>query len=341
MTISFFSVGNPQSLLLEGLDAAKGAAGTDGRLFWAYDSRCLYRDSGTVWVRILRESSPNFQSYMAQMFGDGLDGPLHVIADTTLPDSGIGVKVMRYTDLEIDAGKYLTSYANDKALVILAKNIYLNGTIKMDGRGGVAGGILLGGGAGAVGGGGAGSTGSANGAGGGGCGQDGAPAATKKGGGHGITADMTGLDWSKGGPAPGIGGDGATLGSGGNPGSLGTSYLVNPLSPLPFEIIRRLFGGGGGGGGAVGARGGGVLWIEANNLVCGGSALVSANGNTAPDDGGTSAGGGGGGGAAQAVYSTKTGVLTMQANGGNGGNGAGLGDGGNGAPGITGEFQVF
>lgn len=40
--------------LTQGLDASKPAAGVVGRLYWATDTKILYRDSGTVWEEVLR-----------------------------------------------------------------------------------------------------------------------------------------------------------------------------------------------------------------------------------------------------------------------------------------------
>jgi hypothetical protein len=40
--------------LTQGADAAKGAAGTAGRVYWATDTKILYRDTGAAWVEVLR-----------------------------------------------------------------------------------------------------------------------------------------------------------------------------------------------------------------------------------------------------------------------------------------------
>jgi hypothetical protein len=40
--------------LTQGLDAAKGVAGTAGRMYWATDTKILYRDSGAAWVEVVR-----------------------------------------------------------------------------------------------------------------------------------------------------------------------------------------------------------------------------------------------------------------------------------------------
>ena len=295
------------------------------------------------WVNNVKVAS-NFQSYSKILFGDGSGGDVTISADTTLTDSTIGVKVMHYNNLTIAGGKYLTSHANDKVLVILVKTLTLGASsvIKMDGRGGAGAsgpgdGVNGGGKAGAFGGGGGGAT---TGGGGGGNGQDGDYNGFLGGGGI-ITAQT--LDcilpqpWNLGGPDKGRGGKS-------NPATAGVSYINNPLSPLPFELIRHLYGGGGGSGSAVGGglggAGGGVLWIEAQEIVWGTSAIISSNGVAGGTVGGGQWGGGGGaGGSVQLVYGTKTGSSTITSTAGAAG-GGGAGPGAIGAAGITGEFQV-
>ena len=43
-----------RQLLQSGLDAAKPAAGSAGRIYWATDTGIYYRDNGTAWVEVLR-----------------------------------------------------------------------------------------------------------------------------------------------------------------------------------------------------------------------------------------------------------------------------------------------
>ena len=302
----------------------------------------FFRADGT-WAIPPLKNLHNFQSVKPVFGGDGSDGDATISADTTLPDSTTGVKIMQYNNLTIDAGKYLTAHANDKVLIILVKGILtINGTIKMDGRGGAGAsgagdGVNGGGKAGAFGGGGGGAT---TGGGGGGGGQDGMYNGFLGGGGI-ITAQT--LDcilpqpWNLGGPDIGRGGKS-------NPATAGVSYMNNPLSPLPFGLIRHLYGGGGGSGSAVGGglggAGGGVLWIEANEIICGGSNVMSSNGVAGGTVGGGQWGGGGGaGGSVQLAYLTKTGTPNIASTAGAAGTG-GAGNGAAGATGITGEFQV-
>ena len=44
---------NDEHVLEQGLDADKPAAGVAGRLYWAYDTKILYRDNGSAWEKIL------------------------------------------------------------------------------------------------------------------------------------------------------------------------------------------------------------------------------------------------------------------------------------------------
>lgn len=290
-------------------------------------------------------AATNFMSFDKIFGGGGSDGDAVISSNTTLSDSGIGVKVMRYNNLTINTGIYLTAHANDKVLVLLIKGtLTLNGTIKMDGRGGAGAsgqgdGVNGGGKAGAFGGGGGGAT---TGGGGGGNGQDGDYNGGCGGGGrYGVVSSGTAIDpqpWYNGGPDTGRGGKS-------NPATAGVSYMTDPLiSPLIFEIMRRLYGGGGGSGSAVGGglggAGGGVLWIEANEIIWGGSGLFSSCGIAGGTVGGGQwGGGGGGGGSVQIVYKTKTGASAINRSGGAAG-GGGAGPGAAGAGGIAGEFQV-
>lgn len=291
----------------------------------------------------------NFQNYSKTLFGDGSDGDVTISTDTTLGDSGVGVKVMKYNNLTINAAKYLTAHANDKVLVLLVKGtLTINGTIKMDIRGGDGGvGSATypgGGGAGAFGGGGGEGSGAVAGGGGGGGGFKG----------MGWSETLGYGNYSYGGgkrtiqafydapdifvvtnqnyeaiPAIGYG-----IGGNGTKGAADAGLnLVSPKSLFIFEIFRYLYGGGGGGGNASGydgGRGGGIIWIEANNIVWGGSGLITSNGGA-----GVTKGGGGGGGGIQVVYKSKTGSSTYQATGGAAGGNAGAG-----AAGISIESQV-
>jgi len=291
-------------------------------------------------------AATNFMSYMKTLFGDAANGDKVVAVNETLADSTVGIKVLRYGSLTIDAGVYFEAHANDKVLVILVDTLLtINGTIRMNGRGGAAGagGIATVGDPGKAGafGGGGGGVGTNAGGGGGGGGADGLADA----GGGTLTVNVG--RWDCGGGSTGAGGDG-TAGVGGT----GANYVGSPLCPMPFAMLRRLFGAGGGGGGATGVgivggaggAGGGVIWIEAKEIVWGGAGLVScigANGSVGSGIGARGGGGGGAGGSIQLVYKTKTGVSTLTVTGGTGGAGSGGGsNGGVGAAGITGEFQI-
>jgi hypothetical protein len=286
-----------------------------------------------------------FVPYFKDFGGDGSDGDETISSNTTLADSGVGVKVMQYNDLTIDAGCYLQAHANDKVLVIGVKGtLTLNGTIKMNGRGGAGGIYCIGGGAGAAGGGGGGggpTAGFTQGGGGGGGGQKGGDGAINDAGeggcnGAGGSPIQTYWRYDEGGFCTGYGGNANYGGAGGN----GGRFIAVLKAPMLFEIARRFFGAGGGGAevtGGAGGNGGGVLWIEANNIVWGGSGVASANG----DDGISLSGyggGGGGGGFCQVAYKTKTGSSTLQANGGAGATATYAG--GNGATGLSGEWAV-
>jgi len=290
----------------------------------------------------------NFQSYKKEFAGDASDGDVTISDDTVLPDSGVGVKVMEYDTLTIDAGKYLAGHANDKMLVLLCKTLNLNGQIYMTDRGGLGGagrssaGAGNPGGAGAFGGGGGGGPGSNyRGGGGGGGGQPGDTVASGTGFGGGKFANISQPPSNPFSLGVGYGGDANY-----QTAYPGVKTMANPLTPLIFEIARYLYGAGGGGGGrdasgtsGAGGRGGGVVWIEADTIIWGGSGLITANGSNGagPSVGGGS-GGGGGGGFIQIVYKNKTGSSTLQVNKGNSGGVAY--DGGNGADGLTGEFQT-
>ena len=287
----------------------------------------------------------NFVSVKKAFGGDGSDGDVVISSNTTLADSGIGVKVMQYNNLTVNTGIYLEGHANDKVLVILVKGtLTLNGTIRMNGRGGIGGtgNISDGGDAGAFGGGGGGgATGLALGGGGGGFGQAGQVEGL--GGGR----NESTYPWVPTLPFASFCGRG---GNGGNVavGTVGINLMNALLVALPFETVRYLYGAGGGEGtggfdGGDGGQGGGVIWIEANAIIWGGAGIVSVNGVNGSAGGAAKGGGGGGaGGFAQIVFLTKTGASTIQATGGTAGAGGGGGGfaGGAGVAGSTGEFQV-
>ena len=248
----------------------------------------------------------NFQSFDKDLFGDGSDGDVTISVDTTLAAGADGVKVLRYNNLTINAGVYLE--ANAVVLVLLIKNkLTINGTIRMNGRGGAGGANgdpPQEGGAGAFGGGGGGSyTTDRYG------GRGGGPGA-------GINTHPFQAGW-------GVGGSGGNVGPGGN----GTIYLSILKNSLIFELAHPLYGGGGGGAGpnggsGAGGAGGGVIWIEANEIEWGASGLISANGiNGVNGTGYGSGGGGGAGGFMQIVCKIKTGTATIQVNAVSGGGG--------------------
>lgn len=317
--IGFFG-GGSLTLLTQGLDANKGSPQADGRMYFAYDTGILYRDNGVAWIRILRGGAPNFNSFMAPIFGNGSLGDVIISVNTNLSSSGIGVKVVQYHNLTINSGVTLSSDPSDSILVILCTGILtLNGTISMVGRGktGGAGGAAM-----------------AN-------GNPGTPG--------GLVSALT--------YSGNMGGNGDS--AGGTTGALGGLNSISPAlqSPLPFEIFRGLIGSGGGGGGGAsasysggnGGQGGGIVWIEANSLVYGASALIDCHGNNGNPGTGvlTVSGGGGGGGNAgsiQILYSVKTGLVTLTVAGGNGGAIGGSGSdatyGTAGHVGIASQFQV-
>lgn len=314
----------------------------------------------TIAVTDTPALTPNFVSYANAVFGGGGDGNVTISADTVLPDSGVGVKVMQYNNLTIDkngggAGYYLEAHANDKVLVILVKNkLTLNGIIRMNGRGGAGGSgdVGDGGDVGAFGGGGGGDNAWATtlyaAGGGGGGGQNGQPGTSGSPG----TCGYGGGKYVVNGTAIFINPSQIGVGAGGNAmddaaGQAGSVYMSAPLCPLPFETARYLYGGGGGEGGnptgGNGGTGGGVIWIEANEIEWGASGAMTANG-VAGSNGGIniSGGGGGGGGFIQVTYATKVGSSTFEVTGGTGGAGT-SGDGragGAGAAGRTGEFEI-
>ena len=279
---------------------------------------------------------PNFVSFSPLVFGDGSLGNVTISSNTTLSAGTNGIKVLQYNNLTVNSGVYLEGNSADKVLVILVKDtLTINGTIRMDGRGGAGGA------------GGAGSDGGAAGAfGGGGGGGDGS-GTRGGGGGGGGTAGSDGIAGGGGGGAPPYWNTGGWSkgkgGAGGGVGGSGYNYMGNLLIPIHFEIARYLYGGGGGGGrsyGANGGNGGGVIWIEARNIVWGSSGLISCNGTNGA--GGSSGGAGGGaGGFIQAVYESKTGTSNLQVNGGAGGASAYGRNGGNGANGLAVEFKII
>ena len=280
---------------------------------------------------------PNFVSFSPLVFGNGSLGDVTISSNTTLSAGTNGIKVLQYNNLTVNSGVYLEGNSADKVLVILVKNtLTINGTIRMDGRGGAGGAGNssggVGGGAGAFGGGGASGIGAAGGGGGGGGGAAGADGTSSGGGLGGGTPPY----WNTGGWSKGKGGDGVGAAAGGN----GFNYMGNLLVPIHFEIARYLYGGGGGGAGSAGingGNGGGVIWIEAKNIVWGSSGLISCNGT----NGGAStvSGGGGAGGFIQIVYESKTGTSNFQVKGGLGGRGSYYG--GDGADGLAVEFKII
>ena len=301
--------------------------------------------------------APNFQCFSEALFGGGGDGSLVVSANTTLSAGTGGIKVMHYNNLTIDAGFYLEGHADDKVLVLLVMGtLTLNGTIRMNGRGGVggSGNIGDGGDAGAFGGGGGGDTTelvaayAAGGGGGGGqigkAGTSGSPGITGYGGGK-YQVDGTATFTQPLQVGVGAGGDGVADAT----GQAGVTYMSALRCPLPFELARYLYGGGGGEGayssGGDGGRGGGVLWVEAKIIIWGGAGVLSSNAIPGSIGGNASSGGGGGGGGGfvQLVYKTKTGTSTLQATSGVGGATGGIAGkaGGIGAAGLTVEVQVI
>jgi hypothetical protein len=63
-----------EAIVAEGLDAEKGEPSVPGRLFWATDSKILYRDSGETWIEILRGETVIRLAKLAEKEHHSLDG---------------------------------------------------------------------------------------------------------------------------------------------------------------------------------------------------------------------------------------------------------------------------
>ncbi len=121
---------------------------------------------------------------------------------------------------------------------------------------------------------------------------------------------------------------------------------ISIMSAFSGNTTNKLFLGGGGGTGTYedfsnditkGGNGGGIVFIVARDIV-GNNRKIKANGESVQ---GTtmfeSAGGGGGGGTIVLVTNNITGVLSLEAKGGNGGSSSNLncrGSGGGGGGGV-------
>lgn len=288
----------------------------------------------------------NFQSFDPDIFGNGSDGDVTISSNTTLTAGSGGVRVLRYNNLTINSGFFLEGNAADRTLVILVKEtLTINGTIRMNARGGkgVAT-VCVGGGAGAFGGGGGAKVGTNyTGGGGGGGGQTGGTGESGTenigmGGGDRASHILSLASDSR--PRFNLGGHMRGRGGNGN-GSDGENYMAGLLSPLPFETLRTLIGGGGGTNGfgnSPGGDGGGSIWIEAKNIVWGGGGLISANGSLGGVNN-TYYSGSGAGGGIQVVFKSKTGSSNIQVNGASA-QGSGVARGGAGAIGLAAEFLV-
>ncbi|MGZ8556825.1 MAG: T9SS type A sorting domain-containing protein [Chitinophagaceae bacterium] len=182
--------------------------------------------------------------------------------------------------------------------------------------------------------------------------------------GEGIADVAAGQSGGRGAPANGGGGGnnhnnggagGANLTPGGDGG--GNSSSVGCVTSLPGKAGKamssyggtKIFPGGGGGAGHVnngianaygGGHGGGIIFIQTKNLI-GNNKKISANGQTGGRSAGDGAAGGGAGGSLIINATNYSGILTIEAKGGQGGtedngviNGRCYGSGGGGSGGV-------
>ena len=239
------------------------------------------------------------------MFGDGCDGDTTISTDTNFTSGDM----KEYRNLTISSGDTLSVSASSVGRMILFVSDILNvqGTITMNGKGGVTGTHYAT---------------SGGGSGGGGGGNTGAV---------GIAGNNTLVTGGTAGATdPTNGGDGAQI-----------THDDRVLFRLRTESRDSVFsawgaGGGNGAGGTVGGNGGGVIIIFANEVVVGGSGAITANGADGAAPSGSNGGaGGGGGGFVYIVSRNIDGGARIGAAGGDGAaqshaDGADGGDGGDG-----------
>ena len=239
------------------------------------------------------------------MFGDGCDGDTTISTDTNFTSGDM----KEYRNLTISSGDTLSVSASSVGRMILFVSDILNvqGTITMNGKGGVTGTHYAT---------------SGGGSGGGGGGNTGAV---------GIAGNNTLVTGGTAGATdPTNGGDGAQI-----------THDDRVLFRLRTESRDSVFsawgaGGGNGAGGTVGGNGGGVIIIFANEVVVGGSGAITADGADGAAPSGSNGGaGGGGGGFVYIVSRNIDGGARIGAAGGDGAaqshaDGADGGDGGDG-----------
>ena len=303
----------------------------------------------------------------SEYFGNGVDGASTISTNTTLANTN---NIQQYTSLTVDAGVTLTCGTAGTVknwLLFATEKITINGTINLDGRGGIGG---TGGGGGAGGAGGPGSSTQSS--------AQGSPGSTGSSGSGGIGYNGTGGAGSAG--SSGAGG-GTNLNGwssgGGGAGSTSSPSAGTNLGDTDeglFKIIMLAFqntshwgtggtggsGGGGGGGGAgsnnnggtpganggpggpggSGGAGGGSIFLVAPQIIFGPNASVTcqgvtgSNGSNGSDGSNSSFGQGGAGGIFGGAAAQPGGNSTHNADGGGGGGGGAGGSGGTGDDGF-------
>jgi hypothetical protein len=313
---------------------------------------------------VLTKSTPS------EYFGNGSNGASTISANTTLANTD---NVRQYTTLTVDATKTLTCGTGGSTvkhwILFATTKITINGTISLDGKGGV-GGAGGGGGAGGAGGPGhpnqssaSGSAGSAGSAGIGGFGYNGVGGA----GNAGSSGAGGGTNLSSWGSGGGGGGSGASPAAGTNLGNTDPSDFTSIV--LAFQNLSHWgtggtggTGGGGGGGGAgtdtyggtsgatggtggpggPGGNGGGSILLVAPQIIFGANAAITClgvagtNGSNGSVGGNSSFGQGGAGGVFGGSAAAPGGNSTHNADGGGGGGGGAGGQGGTGQNGFIG-----
>jgi len=239
------------------------------------------------------------------LFGKQSDGDETISTDTNFTSGDM----KEYRNLTISSGDTLSVSAGSVGMMVLFVSDILNvqGTITMNGKGGVTGTHYASSGGGSGGGGG------------------GSTSAVGVAGNNTLATGGT-----AGATDPTNGGDGAQI-----------THDDRVLFRLRTESRDSVFsafgaGGGNGGGGTVGGNGGGVIIIFANEVVVGGSGAITANGADGAAPSGSNGGaGGGGGGFIYIVSRNIDGGARIGAAGGSGStqshaDGANGGDGGDG-----------
>jgi len=290
-------------------------------------------------------------------FGNASLGDVTISSNTTLANSA---NIGQYKNLTIDATKILTCGTGSVAqkwILFATESITLNGTINLDGRGGLGG----------TGGTGGATTGSA---------VSGVGATANQGGDGGTSSpsynEIGHIGVQAGGGSGGAGhastvGSNHAGGAGGAAGSSGgsPSQILDYTDDSNYQSIRLVFnqlahwgaggnggvgGGSGGGGGSHGSyggtggyggnggdggNGGGSIILVAPTITFGTNASITCLG--VAGDNGLNGGVGGNSGGAGGTGGSSGGAATNGANATNGGNGAGGGGGGGGAVGENGK----